>query len=120
MKIMFVFQRVVCTMHPAIWMVVFISWISLVGASMGISTEESDNHYPSCYFNPLCTCSKAVPDLGVVICRNVPFSRLPLNLNTSKVFILHLENNGLRYLQPYFLHSTSKFFITSITISYNR
>ncbi|PSN49296.1 Chaoptin [Blattella germanica] len=62
--------------------------------------------YPPCIFNPLCSCSKSVPDFGLVFCRNVPLPRLPPPINSSKVFMLHMENNGLRSVEPYFLQGT--------------
>lgn len=63
--------------------------------------------YPPCFFNPLCTCSKAIPDLGIVACYNVPMPRIPQPINSSKMFMLQLENNGLRFLQPQYLMNTS-------------
>jgi hypothetical protein len=64
--------------------------------------------YPPCVFNPLCSCSKSLPDLGLVFCQDVPLLRLPAPLNSSKVFMLHLENNGLRSVEPYFLQGTGR------------
>lgn len=72
-------------------------WVSLAGAA---------STYPPCYFNPLCSCSKAVPDLGVVQCKRVPLPRVPPPLNTSKLFMLRLVDNGLHDIEPYFLQST--------------
>ncbi|XP_065350105.1 chaoptin [Cloeon dipterum] len=75
--------------------------------SLGAQQDASDSiQYPPCAFNPLCTCSKAVPDLGIVSCRDVPLARLPPSLNSSKIFILRLENNGLRWIEPQLLQST--------------
>ena len=38
--------------------------------TLGALQEASDSvQYPPCGFNPLCTCSKTVPDLGIVSCR---------------------------------------------------
>ncbi|KAG7188011.1 hypothetical protein KM043_017654 [Ampulex compressa] len=68
--------------------------------------HELPVQYPPCFFNPLCTCSKAIPDLGIVACYNVPMPRIPQPINSSKVFMLQLENNGLRFLQPQFLINT--------------
>lgn len=62
--------------------------------------------YPPCVFNPLCSCSKSLPDLGLVFCEDVPLLRIPPAINNSKVFMLHLENNGLRSVEPYFLQGT--------------
>lgn len=64
--------------------------------------------YPPCTFNPLCTCSKPAPDLGIVQCRHVPFPAIPKTINTSKAFMLHMENTGLRGLDSYFLQATGK------------
>lgn len=77
-------------------------WSSLAGASREIETIK----YPTCTFNPLCTCSKPMPDLGIVQCRHVPFPSIPNSVNISKVFMLHMENTGLRELDPYFLQAT--------------
>ncbi|XP_015178176.1 PREDICTED: chaoptin-like isoform X2 [Polistes dominula] len=68
--------------------------------------HELPVQYPPCFFNPLCTCSKAIPDLGIVSCYNVPMPRIPQPINSSKVFMLQLENNGLMFLQPQFLINT--------------
>lgn len=73
-------------------------WISLSG-----STEVE--HFPPCFFNPLCTCSKTIPDLGIVKCVDVYLSRMPAAVNTSKVFMLHMENNALSTIEPYFLQN---------------
>ncbi|XP_019875931.2 chaoptin isoform X2 [Aethina tumida] len=79
-------------------------WFSL---TEGFTVRETGVvRYPPCYFNPLCSCSKAVPDLGIVHCHNVHLPKIPDTVNTSKVFVLHLENNGLRTLPPYFFQST--------------
>lgn len=78
-------------------------WISLSGA------HEVD---PSCYFSSLCTCSKSGPDLGIVRCQDVHLPRIPETLNISKVFMLHLENNNLKVLEPYFLQSTGMHYNT--------
>ncbi|XP_014224745.1 chaoptin isoform X2 [Trichogramma pretiosum] len=68
--------------------------------------HELPVQYPPCFFNPLCTCSKVIPDLGIVTCFNVPMPRIPHPINASKVFMLQLENNGLRSIQPQFLINT--------------
>lgn len=87
------------------WLVLvlmLLMWLSMVGAITNMVK------YPPCVFNPLCTCSKSVPDLGIVLCLNVPLPRLPPQMNGSKAFMLHLENNGLRYIEPYSLQGTGK------------
>ncbi|EFN73031.1 Chaoptin [Camponotus floridanus] len=71
-----------------------------------VRMHELPIQYPPCFFNPLCTCSKAIPDLGIVACYNVPMPRIPQPINSSKMFMLQLENNGLRFLQPQHLMNT--------------
>lgn len=73
-----------------------------------LTHRDRDNEYPPCFFNPLCTCSKAVPDLGIVSCRDVPLPRIPPPINSSKVFMLTLENNGMSYLESHFLEGTGR------------
>jgi Leucine-rich repeat (LRR) protein len=41
-----------------------------------------------------------------VFCQDVPFLRLPPAINSYKVYQLHLENNGLRSVDPHFLQGT--------------
>lgn len=81
---------------------VLMFWASMV------RMHELPVQYPPCFFNPLCTCSKAIPDLGIVNCENVPMTRIPQAINSSKVFILQFSNNGLRHLQPQFLMNTGQ------------
>ncbi|XP_063912433.1 chaoptin-like isoform X1 [Zophobas morio] len=76
-------------------------WISLSGAR-----ETDSTIYPSCHFGAFCSCSKSGPDLGIVRCHDVHLPRIPEAINVSKVFMLHLENNNLRSIEPYFLQST--------------
>ncbi|XP_063706940.1 chaoptin isoform X2 [Culicoides brevitarsis] len=78
-------------------------WASMVGAVGTFDTESPRN---PCSFNPLCTCSKTPPDLGMVECRYVPFAEIPQEINSSKVFSLHMEKTGLQELEPYFLRPT--------------
>lgn len=73
-----------------------------------LSAVDRSAVYPPCYFNALCSCSKAMPDLGIVWCRDVPLPRAPPPLNSSKVFMLHLDNNGLRSLDSHFLTGTGR------------
>jgi len=82
-----------------------ITLLLMMWASMA-RMHELPVQYPPCFFNPLCTCSKAIPDLGIVACHNVPMPRIPQQINSSKVFMLQLENNGLRFLQPQYLMNT--------------
>lgn len=67
-----------------------------------------DVDYPPCNFNPLCTCSKVIPDLGIVRCKDIHLSHIPSTINQSKIFMLHMENNGLRYIEPLFFQHTGK------------
>lgn len=80
-------------------------WCSYARAA---TREIEQVHYPPCSFNPLCSCSKPAPDLGIVQCRNVPFPSIPNSVNTSKVFMLHMERTGLRELESYFFQATGK------------
>lgn len=76
-------------------------WISYIE-----SKEIDTARYPPCLFNALCSCSKSVPDLGIVKCENVHLPRIPDNVNTSKVFMLKMDNNQMRTIDPYFLQAT--------------
>ncbi|XP_018322079.2 chaoptin [Agrilus planipennis] len=89
--------------------VVLMMWISL-GSARNIEAVN----YPPCYFNPLCSCSKAIPDLGIVRCQDVSLPRIPDTINSSKVFMLHMENNGLRHIEPYFFQNTGLYRISII------
>lgn len=46
--------------------------------------------------------------MGIMQCRNVPFPAIPARVNVSKVWALHMENTGLRELEPYFFQATGK------------
>jgi Leucine-rich repeat (LRR) protein len=74
--------------------------------TISVSAREIEANYPPCIFNVLCTCSKAAPDLGIVHCKDVPFPSVPRAINTSKVFMLKMENTGLRELEGHFLQAT--------------
>ncbi|CAH1176590.1 unnamed protein product [Phaedon cochleariae] len=90
---------------------ILMMWISM------IETKETESvQYPPCFFNSLCSCSKSIPDLGIVRCQNVHLPRIPETVNISKVFMLHLENNQLRTIDPFFLQSTGLY---KIVISRN-
>ncbi|XP_037026425.1 chaoptin isoform X1 [Bradysia coprophila] len=89
---------------------------SLSRASTVRGREIETFKYPPCTFNPLCTCSKPEPDLGIVQCRHVPFPAIPKTINNSKAFMLHMENTGLRSLESYFLQSTGLY---KLEISHN-
>ncbi|KAH0557410.1 chaoptin [Cotesia glomerata] len=97
------------------YIMLIVTLVLMFWASM-VRMHELPVQYPPCFFNPLCTCSKAVPDLGIVNCENVPMSRIPEPINSSKVFILQLGNNGLRQLQPQFLMNTGLY---NLQIRYN-
>ncbi|XP_058444042.1 chaoptin [Malaya genurostris] len=77
-------------------------WASLAGAR-----EIDVSQHPPCFFNALCSCSKSSPDLGVVDCRNVHFPAIPKVINSSKLFMLRMDNTGLREIDPYFFQATS-------------
>nr|XP_022919332.1 chaoptin isoform X1 [Onthophagus taurus] len=88
------------------YIVVVSSFILMIWISYIEGMEINGATYPPCYFNPLCSCSKSIPDLGIVHCKNVHMPRIPQAVNKSKVFMLNLENNGLRHIEPYFLQAT--------------
>ena len=88
--------------HCLVLVLMLLMWLSLVGAV----TDKLK--YPPCVFNPLCTCSRSVSDLGIVLCLNVPLPRFLPQMNGSKASMLHLENNGLRYIEPCALLGTGK------------
>jgi len=89
-----------------IYAMLIIILLLMMWASVARTHELLPVQYPPCFFDPLCTCSKAIPDLGIVACYNVPLARIPQPINSSKVFMLRLENNGLRFLQPRHLANT--------------
>ncbi|CAK9809946.1 chp [Anthophora quadrimaculata] len=93
------------TMVKVGYVLVVFTLLLMMWASL-VRMHELPVQYPPCFFNPLCTCSKAIPDLGIVTCYNVPMPRIPQPINSSKVFMLQLENNGLMFLQPQFLMNT--------------
>lgn len=93
------------TLVKVAYTMLVITLLLMMWASM-VRMHELPVQYPPCFFNPLCTCSKAIPDLGIVACCNVPMPRIPQPINSSKVFMLQLENNGLRFLQPQYLMNT--------------
>ncbi|XP_018348156.1 PREDICTED: chaoptin isoform X1 [Trachymyrmex septentrionalis] len=93
------------TLVKVAYAMLVITLLLMMWASMA-RMHELPVHYPPCFFNPLCTCSKAMPDLGRVACYNVPMPRIPQPINASKMYMLQLENNGLRFLQPQYLMNT--------------
>lgn len=95
------------TMMKVGYALMIFTLLMMIWASL-VRMHELPVQYPPCFFNPLCTCSKAIPDLGIVTCYNVPMPRIPQPINSSKVFMLQLENNGLMFLQPQFLMNTGK------------
>lgn len=95
------------TLVKVAYIMLIIVLLLMMWASV-VRMHELPVQYPPCFFNPLCTCSKAIPDLGIVACYNVPMPRIPQPINSSKMFMLQLENNGLRFLQPQHLMNTGK------------
>lgn len=87
------------------YIMVFITFFLMMWASLARAIEIDFPRNP-CTFNPLCTCSKAPPDLGMVECRKIQFASIPKEVNMSKVFSLHMESTGLRELEAYFLRPT--------------
>ncbi|XP_058821803.1 chaoptin [Topomyia yanbarensis] len=78
----------------------------MIWASLAEAREIDVSQHPPCFFNALCSCSKSAPDLGVVDCRNVHFPAIPKVINSSKLFMLRMENTGLREIDPYFFQAT--------------
>ncbi|XP_072751646.1 chaoptin isoform X2 [Anoplolepis gracilipes] len=93
------------TLVKVAYVMLIIVLLLMMWASV-VRMYELPVQYPPCFFNPLCTCSKVIPDLGIVACNNVPMPRIPQPINSSKMFMLQLENNGLRFLQPQHLMNT--------------
>lgn len=70
-----------------------------------------------CAFSSLCTCSNGdVDNLGSVKCSNVDFPAIPDAFNTTKVYMLKMENTGLSEIEPFFLQSTALY---RLEISHN-
>lgn len=70
--------------------------------------EVIDAKHPHCLFNSLCTCSKHFPDIGIMRCLNVKLPKIPKVVNNSKIFAIHMENNGLAYIDSYIFQNTGK------------
>ncbi|XP_065076627.1 chaoptin-like isoform X2 [Ochlerotatus camptorhynchus] len=85
---------------------VFVTVGLMIWASLARAREIDISQHPPCSFNALCTCSKSAPDLGVVDCRHVHFPAIPKIINGSKLFMLHMDDTGLRELEPYFFQAT--------------
>ncbi|XP_055588501.1 chaoptin isoform X2 [Uranotaenia lowii] len=85
---------------------VFVTVGIMIWASLARAREIDISQHPPCSFNALCTCSKSAPDLGVVDCRDVLFPAIPMVINSSKLFMLHMDNTGLREIEPYFFQTT--------------
>lgn len=83
-------------------------YLLMIWVSLAESKELDIVRDPPCSFNSHCSCSKGSPDLGLVTCRDVHLPRIPEAVNISKAFKLHMENNNLRLLEPFFLQSTGK------------
>lgn len=94
------------------YLVVIVTMFLMIWASLSSAKEIDEVNYPPCIFNPLCSCSKTYPDLGVVQCRDMPFPSIPRAINNSKVYSLAMENTGLISIEPFFLQATGKQNIT--------
>lgn len=81
-----------------------------------LTAANEENHDPPCFFNPLCLCSKSYPDLGRVTCKDVLLLSIPHQINSSKLYFLHLENNGLKYLESRFFTRTGECFSLSLSL----
>lgn len=97
---------------------VVVSFLLMVWVSLNSVRAEHVATFTPCYFNPLCTCSKSVTDLGIVRCVDIYLPRIPEIINTSKVFALHMENNELSFIEPYFLQSAGNYFCSFARMSY--
>lgn len=84
----------------------------MLWTSLSSARESIEIKHPPCFFNSLCTCSKVVPDLGIVRCQDVHLSKIPNTINSSKVFMLHMDNNGLRTIEPHFFQNTGLYKLT--------
>lgn len=62
-----------------------VSMVLMIWASLAGARDLEIQKYPPCIFIPFCTCSKSLPDLGVVQCRAVPYPAIPKLVNHSKV-----------------------------------
>lgn len=94
-----------CLMTVALLLMI---WSSLARASGQQAFLDQLQQHPPCMFYAMCTCSQSDSALGIMQCRNVPFPAIPARVNVSKVWALHMENTGLRELEPYFLQATGK------------
>lgn len=89
-----------------------ILWMSRKGA------ESFMQDFQPCTFNPLCSCTKSYDSLGEVHCVDVYFPRIPPAINRSRLSTLHLRNNDLDSIEPYFLVNTGKLF-RSVFVNYH-
>lgn len=83
-------------------------WISSTGAESFLQDCQP------CAFNPMCSCTKSYDSLGEVHCVDVYFPRVPPAINRSRLSTLHLRNNDLGSIEPYFLVNTGKSFRISL------
>lgn len=89
------------------YMLVIVSMLLMIWASLARASEvHADTSHLPCLFQALCTCSKPIGDLGVVTCNHVPILRVPQSINSSKIFTLQLQGNGIRFLEPQFFQLT--------------
>ena len=86
-------------------------WICIsaaVSATTALSSDDESNRLQPCTFNPLCRCTRSGPNLGMVFCEDVPLADLPVAINNSKAFAMHLRRNGLRRLEDNLFQGTGK------------
>uniref|UniRef100_A0A2H8TLK4 Chaoptin n=1 Tax=Melanaphis sacchari TaxID=742174 RepID=A0A2H8TLK4_9HEMI len=83
-----------------------ILWIPCTGV------ESFLQDFQPCTFNPLCSCTKSYDSLGEVHCVDVYFPRIPPTINRSRLSTLHLRNNDLDSIEPYFLVNTGLYKMT--------
>ena len=83
--------------------------LALLAAALlvdGLVDEASTQRLQPCAFNELCRCSRSGPDLGLVFCDDVHLSDLPVAINNSKAFALHLRRNQLHRLEENLFRGT--------------
>ncbi|XP_065570091.1 chaoptin-like [Artemia franciscana] len=97
------------------FVVLLVSFLFMTAAYL-VGASDSENRYPPCPFNPLCRCSNAGPDLGVVVCENFPLADIPVTINMTKVFTFRMKRNNLRQLKPNRFHGTG---VYKVSICHN-
>lgn len=105
---MTLFQTLMTFIHMGYALMVFtfllMIWFSSIKAENFLQDKQP------CTFNPLCSCTKSYDSLGVVHCVDIYFPRIPLAINRSRLSTLHLRNNDLDEIEPYFLVNTGNGF----------